>query len=196
MKERAAGKRDLTPPQTVGPFFHGLLREGLNVMAPSATDGVRIRIEGCVYDGNRAPVADAMIEIWQANAQGHYNHPADQRVASPDPTFAGFGRAGTDDNGQYWFETIRPGKVPIENGSEQAPHLNVAVSARGLLHHLFTRMYFDDEAAANARDAVLRGIPEARRGTMLAKKTSVDGKIVYRFDIVLQGQDETVFFDL
>lgn len=196
MKGRPIGKRDLTPPQTVGPFFHGLLREGLNVMANAATAGDRIRIEGRVFDGNRVPVSDAMIEIWQANRQGHYNHPADPRVASPDATFSGFGRAGTDDSGQYWFETVRPGRVPMENGAEQAPHLDVAVSARGLLHHLFTRLYFDDEAAANARDPVLRGIPEARRATMLAKKTSANGKIIYRFDIVLQGQDETVFFDL
>lgn len=188
--------RDLTPPQTVGPFFHGLLREGLNVLVAPKTLGDRIRIEGHVYDGNRTPVSDAMIEIWQANVRGHYSHPADQRVASLDPAFAGFGRTGTDEAGHYWFETIRPGRVPFGKSGDQAPHLNVAVSARGLLHHLFTRLYFDDEAAANAHDPVLRGIPEDRRSTMLAKKSIANGKTVYRFDIVLQGRDETVFFDL
>lgn len=188
--------RDLTPPQTVGPFFHGLLREGLNVLVAPQTPGERIRLEGCVYDGNRAPVPDAMIEIWQANARGYYSHPADHRVASPDPAFVGYGRAGTDEAGQYWFETIRPGQVPVGKSGDQAPHLNIAVSARGLLHHLFTRLYFEDVAAANAHDPVLRRVPEDRRSTLLAKKTRVDGKTVYRFDIVLQGQDETVFFDL
>ncbi|MGH2437606.1 MAG: protocatechuate 3,4-dioxygenase subunit alpha [bacterium] len=188
--------RGLTPPQTVGPFFHGLLREGLNVLAAPKAVGDRIRIEGHVYDGNRAPVPDAMIEIWQANANGYYSHPIDQRIASLDPAFAGYGRAGTNDAGHFWFETIRPGRVPLGKSEDQAPHLNVAVSARGLLHHLFTRLYFDDEAAANARDPVLRDIPRDRRATMLAKKSIGDGKTVYRFDIVLQGQDETVFFDL
>lgn len=197
MKGRNPAPHGLTPPQTVGPFFHGLLREGLNVLVRPGTPGERIRIEGGVYDGNRAPVSDAMIEIWQADARGRYSHPADTRVASPDPTFTGYGRAGTDDAGQYWFETIRPGRTPFGDSSEQAPHLNVAVSARGLLHHLFTRLYFDDAGAANASDPVLRGIPEDRRATVLAKKSSADGKtVVYRFDIVLQGQDETVFFDL
>lgn len=188
--------RDLTPPQTVGPFFHGLLREGLNVLVAPKTLGDRVRIEGHVYDGNHTAVPDAMIEIWQANAQGHYSHPADTRVASLDAAFTGYGRAGTDEAGQYWFETIRPGRVPLGKSGDQAPHLNIAVSARGLLHHLFTRLYFDDEAAANARDPVLRGIPEDRRSSMVAKKSMVDGKTVYRFDIVLQGQNETVFFDL
>ena len=102
-----------TPPQTIGPFFHGgLLREGMNVMASSDTLGERIRIEGQVRDGDGAPVTDAVVELWQANAQGRYRHAADRRDLPDDPTFTGFGRCGTDDDGRYWFETIRPGVVP------------------------------------------------------------------------------------
>lgn len=188
--------RGATPPQTVGPFFHGgLLREGLNVLVSSATEGQRIRIEGHVYDGNRAPLDDAVVEIWQADARGRYHHPADARSAPPDPAFAGFGRAGTDEAGFYWFETVRPGRVPAGAGTEQAPHINVAVFARGLLHHVTTRLYFPDEPV-NETDPVLRRVPADRRSTLVARRVTADGKVVYRFDVILQGDGETVFFEL
>lgn len=186
----------LTPSQTVGPFFHGgLLRGGLNVLTVPGAEGERIRIEGHVYDGERAPVSDAVVEIWQADARGRYRHPADQHPAPPDLAFIGFGRAGSDEGGFYWFETIKPGPVPIAPGGSQAPHINVAVCARGVLDHLMTRLYFEGEAA-NATDPVLRQVPENRRSTLLARRTAVGEKVVYRFDIVLQGEAETVFFDL
>ncbi len=188
--------RGLTPPQTAGPFFHGgLLREGLNVLVAPETRGEQIRVEGHVYDGDRSPVADAAVEIWQANARGRYRHPADQRPLPLDPAFQGFGRAGTDDAGYYWFETIKPGPVPFAPQAEQAPHLNVVVFARGLLNHLSTRMYFPNEATNDA-DPVLRLVPEDRRATLVARRIPGDGRTVYRFDIVLQGEEETVFFDL
>lgn len=186
----------LTPSQTVGPFFHGgLLREGLNVLVTPATQGARIRIEGSVYDGDRAPISDAMVEIWQANARGRYRHPADQRPIPLDPAFVGFGRAGTDEAGSFWFETVKPGRVPFDRETDQAPHINIAVSARGMLDHLFTRLYFEDEAG-NGTDPVLQRVPADRRSTLLARRGRVDGNVVYRFDIVLQGEDETVFFEL
>lgn len=187
--------KPLTPPQTVGPFFHGgMLRESQNELTSAATQGERIRIEGHVYDGDRAPVADAVVEIWQANAAGRYRHPADQRDASLDPAFTGFGRAGTDENGFFWFETIRPGTVPFVSGGDQAPHLVVSVFARGLLHHLSTRLYFRDETA-NGADPILHLVPDDRRPTLMAVPTKVEGKTAYRFDIVLQGGGETVFFE-
>lgn len=187
--------RALTPSQTVGPFFHGgLLREGLNVLVTPEAAGERIRIEGVVYDGDRAPVSDAMVEIWQANARGRYRHPADQRPIPLDPAFVGFGRAGTDEAGYFWFETVKPGRVPFDRETDQASHINVAVSARGLLDHLYTRLYFADEPG-NRTDPVLQRVPEDRRPTLLARRARIDGTVVYRFDIVLQGEDETAFFE-
>jgi protocatechuate 3,4-dioxygenase alpha subunit len=189
-------RRGLTPSQTVGPFFHGgLLREGLNVLTSPQTQGERIRIEGHVYDGDRAPVPDAVVEIWQANAAGRYHHPADRGSIPLDPAFTGFGRCGTDEAGRFWFETVKPGRVPLQGAALQAPHICVAVFARGLLDHLATRLYFEDERA-NDDDPVLRRVPEDRRATLLARRLPVDGKVVYRFDVVLQGDGETVFFEL
>jgi protocatechuate 3,4-dioxygenase alpha subunit len=189
--------RALSPSLTVGPFFHGgLLREGLNVLVRPETRGERVRIEGCVYDGRRAPVTDAMVEIWQANAHGRYRHPLDERPVPLDPAFIGFGRSGTGDAGHFWFETVKPGPVPYRGEAFQAPHINVAVSARGMLDHLFTRLYFEDDAAT-AADAVLQLVPPVRRATLLATRLPpVEGKVAYRFDIVLQGDGETVFFEL
>lgn len=184
-----------TPSQTVGPFFHGgLVREGLNVLVSSQTQGERIRIEGTVLDGDRAPVTDAMVEIWQANARGRYRHPFDERPVPLDPAFIGFGRSGTAEAGSFWFETVKPGPVPFRGETFQAPHVNIAVFARGMLDHLFTRLYFEGEAANHA-DPVLRRVPEERRTTLLARRNAVEGKTVYRFDIVLQGENETVFFE-
>jgi len=188
-----------TPSQTVGPYFaYGLTPEQYGyafasvagpTVANDETTGQRIRIEGRVLDGNGEPIADAMIEIWQADGQGRYAHPADQRASNTG--FRGFGRCGTgtDPANRYWFETIRPGAVD----SEQAPHISVAVFMRGLLIHAYTRIYFPEDAAAHARDPVLAAVPAERRGTLIAERTAPG---LYSFDIHMQGDRETVFFDL
>ena len=188
----------LTSSQTVGPFFSpALLREDArrNVLTQPETVGKRIRIEGRVLDGDGLPIPDAMVEIWQANASGRYNHPADQGPAALDPSFTGFGRSGTDENGTYWFETIEPGPVPFDATRLQAPHINATIFARGLLNHLVTRIYFADELE-NASDPVLQHIPEDRRATLLAHHEQGENVVIYRFDIVLQGANETVFFNV
>ena len=184
----------LTPAQTVGPFFGvALFQSPMNVIAGSANEGLPIRVEGQVLDGDGEGIPDAMVEIWQADARGHYHHPA-HHLDENNGAFTGFGRSGTDDNGQYWFETIKPGAVASPSGGTQAPHLNVCVFARGLLDHLATRIYFADEPS-NETDEVLQAIEEARRPTMIAGRRAVDEVSVYEFDIVLQGDGETVFFD-
>jgi protocatechuate 3,4-dioxygenase, alpha subunit len=194
----------LTGSQTVGPFFApALLREDArrNVLVQPETAGERIRIEGRVLDGDGMPVPDALVEIWQANAYGRYNHPADQGPAQLDPSFTGFGRSGTSEDGSYWFETIKPGPVAFdgERGrgqlKQQAPHIYVTVFARGLLNHLVTRLYFEDEPA-NAGDPLLHHVPGERRATLLARREPGDAVTIYRFDIVLQGAGETAFFNL
>ncbi len=189
----------LTPSQTVGPFFEPCLlrddRQCANVLVAPATEGTRINIEGYVYDGDGQPVPDAMLEIWQANASGRYNHSTDNRDLPLDPTFTGFGRCGTNDEGAYLFETIKPGAVPYDAQQMQAPHICVAVFARGLLNHLYTRLYFADDPA-NANDPVLMCVPAERRATLLAQPVERDGVASYRFDVVLQGAGETVFFNL
>ena len=148
------------------------------------TEGERIRIVGQVLDGEGTPVNDAMIEIWQANAYGRYNHPADPRTDNYDPTFKGFGRVGTgtDPHNRFMFATIRPGAI----GDGQAPHLNVTVLMCGMLVHAFTRIYFADEEEADAADPVLRSVPEERRGTLIAEREDTPGGAVYRFDIHMQ----------
>lgn len=189
-----------SPSQTIGPYFAlGLVRKGdkviTNVLISEKTAGERIRIEGCVFDGEGRPVEDAMIEIWQANKHGRYNHPLDEQDKPLDPDFMGHGRAGTDPNGKYWFETIKPGSTMGPNNTTQSPHINAIVFARGMLVHAFTRIYFDNEAA-NQNDPVLMSIEdEARRNTLIAQREASDGRTVYRFDIHLQGENETVFFD-
>ncbi|HKG24414.1 MAG TPA: protocatechuate 3,4-dioxygenase subunit alpha [Thermomicrobiales bacterium] len=188
----------LTSAQTVGPFFHpALLREDCrrNVLVQPETAGERIRIEGHVYDGEGAPVPDAMVEIWQANSHGRYRHPLDLRDLPLDQGFTGFGRSGTDEAGRYWFETVKPGPVPFHADLLQAPHVCVTIFARGLLNHLATRMYFAGEAA-NASDPVLQLVPAERRSTLSARREESAGAIVYRFDIVLQGAGETAFFNV
>jgi protocatechuate 3,4-dioxygenase alpha subunit len=193
-----------SPSQTVGPFFaYALVPESYgkpgiatNLLASPATKGERIRIEGKVLDGNGAPVNDAMIEIWQANAAGRYRHPADTRAdVAVDASFSGFGRTMTDANGAFAFETVKPGRVPGRGNTLQAPHIGVMVLARGMPNHAYTRIYFADEAQANGEDAVLTSIESARRGTLIARRSDANGVGVYRFDIRLQGADETVFFD-
>jgi protocatechuate 3,4-dioxygenase alpha subunit len=174
---------ELTPAQTVGPFFAPLLREGWNVVEGSAA---RIRIEGRVLDGDGAPVPDGMIEIWHADAGGSY-----KETSSGGPG-GYFGRAGTDDDGRFWFETIKPGSVPHPSGGVQAPHVVVHIFARGLLDHLTTRLYFSDDDLPT--DPVLSSVPEERRGSLIAQKEAGD-RDVYRFDVVLQGEGETVYFE-
>ncbi|MEK0084628.1 protocatechuate 3,4-dioxygenase subunit alpha [Benzoatithermus flavus] len=198
-----------TASQTAGPYLHiGMMpraagidiREGerWHVLAAEGAAGERIRLEGHVHDGTGALVRDAMIEIWQANAHGKYHHPADRQDKPVDPAFRGFGRAVSDfATGLWWFETVKPGPVPGRHGTLMAPHINVAVFARGINIHLNTRIYFADEADANAKDPVLRLIEqEERRKTLLARREERQGQVVYRFDIRLQGEDETVFFDV
>jgi len=193
----------LTPSQTVGPYFkYGLTPNGDydwndaftgNLITPDAT-GERIRVEGRVYDGEGQPVPDAMLEVWQADAQGRFADPQDQR-ALPNAKFRGFGRCGTDGNGAYAFDTIKPGSVPDPDGKPQAPHILLAVFARGMLRHFYTRIYFSDEAA-NAGDPVLALVPADRRATLIATREDGSGHTVYRLDLWLQGENETVFFDV
>jgi protocatechuate 3,4-dioxygenase alpha subunit len=186
-----------TPSQTVGPFYSiGLTNRVMNVMATGSTQGQHIRVEGRVFDGERQPIPDVMVEIWQANAFGRYNHPDDKQEKPLDGSFSGWGRSGTDENCFYSFETIKPGPVPGANDSVQAPHINVTVFARGMLTHAYTRMYFADEPA-NEGDPVLNSIKnKERRQTLIAKREDKNGRTVYRFDIRLQGENETVFFDV
>ena len=188
----------LTSSQTVGPFFAPtMLRPDAvrNALVQPETEGERIRIEGYVLDGDRLPVPDALVEIWQANAHGRYHHPADQGTAPLDSSFLGFGRSGTENEGLYWFETIKPGPVRFDGDRMQAPHICVTVFARGLLNHLVTRLYFADEPA-NANDPVLQCVPEPRRATLLAQRYQEGTSIVYRFHIVMQGEGETAFFNV
>lgn len=188
----------LTSSQTVGPFFAPtLLRQDAvrNVLVQPETVGERVRIQGRVLDGDRLPIPDALVEIWQANAHGRYRHPADAGPAPLDPSFMGFGRSGTENEGLYWFETVKPGSVPFDSERWQAPHICVTVFSRGLLNHVMTRLYFADEPA-NATDPILLSVPEHRRGTLLAQRQQEGRSIVYHFDIILQGEGETVFFNI
>jgi protocatechuate 3,4-dioxygenase alpha subunit len=207
-----------TPSQTVGPFFHyGLPWKGgadlvgpsemgarpdlfaeehwlLNLSSPSGTPaGEVIEIAGRVLDAEGAPVVDAMIEIWQANAYGRYHALDDDRADVPiDPHFIGFGRAAVDAEGVYRFRTILPGRVPGPGNSLQAPHIALSVFGRGVIKRLATRLYFDG-AAGNDEDPVLACIPAERRGTLIAQR---HGEGHWWLDLRLAGADETVFFDL
>jgi len=204
---------DETASQTGGPYVHiGLAPQQAgfeifehnfgNVLVSPATQGERIMIEGQVFDGSGTPLRDVLIEIWQANAAGRYAHPADTQDKPLDPAFRGWGRTGADfDTGLYRFETIKPGRVIGRQGRLQAPHISLWIVARGINLGLHTRLYFDDEAEANAEDPVLNGIEwEVRRRTLVAQRQQRDdGQAAYRFDIVIQSPDparETVFFDL
>jgi protocatechuate 3,4-dioxygenase, alpha subunit len=212
----------LTPSQTIGPFLAiGLPWPDGPFVVPEGTDGA-IMISGRVLDGAGDPVPDALVESWQADPAGCFNHPDDPRGArQAPPGFRGFGRCPTDEAGRYLIITLRPGQVPLPGGRLEAPHLNVSVFARGLLDRVVTRIYFSDEAEANAADPVLAAIgdPE-RRDTLIAvaEPPSADaadsdaagaqprggdaagaqprGGVRFRFDIRLQGDQETVFFDV
>jgi protocatechuate 3,4-dioxygenase alpha subunit len=183
----------LTPFQTIGPFFDVLLRRRAPCRQVSdRTDGARIRIHGAVSDGDGQPIADAFIETWQADAEGRYRHPDDPRHADADPVFEGYGWCPTDEDGCFAFETIKPGAVAGADGRPQAPHVLVSVTARGVLTRYVTRIYFEDEPA-NAADPVLALVPSGRRDTLIAVCVEPG---VYRFDIRVQGDRETVFFDV
>ncbi len=184
-----------TSSQTVGPFFKigfsWLYRDNL---AGPGIPGERVEISGRILDGDGKPVPDGIVEIWQANAQGKYAHPDDPQEKRTESGFSGYGRVPTDDEGRFRFTTIKPGRVPGPDGKLQAPHLAVSVFTRGLLRRLVTRIYFPDEPS-NAEDFALRLVDPARRGTLIAKKmTGTAGSL--EWDVVLQGQGETVFFDI
>jgi protocatechuate 3,4-dioxygenase, alpha subunit len=191
-----------TPSQTVGPFFaFGLTAAQYGYpftsiapadIADPLVPGEHIEIAGQVIDGGGDPIPDAMIEIWQADSEGRYSHPADPRGSNQ--LFRGFGRCGTGTmpESRYAFRTIKPGSVD----GKQAPHVEIIVFMRGMLTHAYTRLYFSDEAEANSRDAVLDSVPAERRQTLIATREDTPATPLYRFDIRMQGDDETVFFDL
>ncbi len=191
-----------TPSQTVGPFFafgltsaqYGYPHNQIasSEVADTRVPGEHIEIVGQVLDGAGEAIPDAMVEIWQADAEGRYAHPADPRGSNQ--LFRGFGRCGTGTlpESRFAFRTVKPGSVD----GTQAPHVNVIVFMRGLLTHAYTRLYFSDEAAQNTRDPVLKSVPSERRKTLIAQREDMSGSILYRFDIRMQGDDETVFFDV
>ena len=199
-----------TASQTAGPYVHiGLIpaQAGFEIFKNNfgnrlygpKTRGEKIVIEGRVIDGTGTPLRDVLLEIWQANADGKYDHPLDDQVGKTlDPDFRGWGRTGSDfGSGLYRFETIKPGPVPGRAGRTQAPHISFWLVARGINIGLSTRMYFSDETAANAADPVLNLIEqEGRRASLIAERSTREGRTVYTFDIVLQGAGETVFFDV
>ena len=197
MKESTTQLRATTS-QTVGPYLHiGLApRDNADIAFDDAGADQRIVIDGRVVDGDGNAMPDGMVEVWQADAQGRYAHAHDSRSGHDEAvrSAAGFGRLPTAVDGSFRLTTIKPGRVPAPDGTLQAPHLIVAVFARGLLKHLSTRLYFADEAVANAEDFVMRRVPAARRGTLLAEAVA---PAAYRWSIVLQGtpETETVFFD-
>lgn len=184
-----------TPSQTIGPFFHdALMRDRVDDLDPNGRAGARMVITGRVLDGDGAPVTDAMLEVWQSDGAGRYRHPIDPRRADVPDGFVGFGRIATDATGTYHLATVRPGTVPGPAGSVQAPHLNVHLFARGLLDQVWTRIYLADDPHT-ARDPILAAVPAGRRGTLLARPVEIPGaQAAYRHDIVLQGPNETVFF--
>jgi protocatechuate 3,4-dioxygenase alpha subunit len=179
--------------QTVGPFFNFALttNRNLGVLAQPHAKGEHIRLTLRLLDGAGTPVGDGMLELWQADANGVYRHPNDPRAMDADPAFYGFGRLETDGDGYCIFETVRPGRVP--NGGDGSAHINVIVFSRGLLHHLFTRIYFEDDATLDS-DPALAIVPAERRATLIARPGSAAGE--WTHDIRLQGEGETVFFDI
>lgn len=194
-----------TPSQTAGPYVHigcvpnfcdieGVYPNDLgDSMVNDKTKGERITVTGTVYDGTGTPLKDAMVEIWQADAQGFY--PGNDPRGQADPNFTGWGRkVGDYDTGEWVFETVKPGAVPFKDGRMMAPHITFWVVARGINIGLQTRMFFPDEAGANAQDPLLTRIEHQNRvPTLIAEKT---GEGAYRFDIRLQGDGETIFFDV
>ena len=194
--------RRLTPSQTIGPFFAHALTPAGDGFAPLAgadlvtadAAGEPIRVVGRIVDGAGQAVPDAMVEIWQADGAGRY--PGDGTAARPNSGFPGFGRAASDSAGEFAFRTVKPGGVPGPGGRLQAPHIEVGIFARGLLRRLFTRVYFPDEPA-NQADPILALVAPDRRATLIAERdATAAGAPLYRFDIALQGPQETVFFEV
>jgi protocatechuate 3,4-dioxygenase, alpha subunit len=185
-----------TGSQTVGPFFHLGCSDPFSVpvIAGPLVEGQHIKLICTLYDGEGTLLPDAMIEIWQANAEGKYNHPEDTQDKKVDPDFRGFGRLASDKNGCCEFETIKPGRVPCWTNVAQAPHLEISVFARGVLKRLVTRAYFTGDAA-NSEDPVLALVPADRRDTLMARPDP-DRPRTWRFEIHLAGDKETVFFDI
>jgi protocatechuate 3,4-dioxygenase alpha subunit len=194
-----------TPSQTAGPYVHigctpnfsgiaGIYPEDLGTtMVNDRTRGERITIRGRVFDGSGTPLRDALLEIWQADADGFYNSPSEMR-GTADPNFTGWGRSPTDmQTGEFVFHTIKPGKVPFRDGRPMAPHVTFWIVARGINLGLHTRMYFGDEAAANEADPILSRVEHRVRVPTLIAPREGDA---YTFDIHLQGDKETIFFDI
>ena len=198
-----------SPSQTAGPYIHigatpnwveitGVWDEDLGlVLVDPETKGERILVKGRIFDGSGHPIKDALVEIWQADADGLYNSPEEKR-GKADPHFVGWGRQPTDGTtGEYRFETIKPGRVPYKDGRPMAPHITVWIVARGINIGLHTRLYFGDEEAANAECPVLARIEnKVRLATLIAARGEENGMPTYTFDIHLQGDKETVFFDI
>ncbi len=196
-----------TPSQTAGPYVHiglapgaagfDIYREelGWDIAGPNAK-GERIRVEGTVLDGMGSPIKDVLLEVWQANSEGIYAHP--EHEGEVEEGFRGWGRVITDfETGEWAFNTVKPGSVKDPNDTVMAPHISLWLVSRGINIGLHTRLYFGDETDANAADPVINLIEwEKRRNTLIARKSERDGETVYRFDIKLQGEDETVFFDI
>jgi protocatechuate 3,4-dioxygenase alpha subunit len=178
--------------QTIGPYLRiGLEWMQIEDLAPKGVAGERIAIRGRVIDGDGRPVNDAAVEVWQANSHGRYAHSEDRQDKPLEPNFRGYGRSLTDDSGGFRFHTIKPGRVPGPAGKLQAPHLSVTIFMRGLLKQLQTRIYFPDDPA-NAEDPILALVPAERRATLIARR-GADGTLEWH--AVLQGKNETVFFD-
>jgi len=184
-----------TTSQTVGPYFKiGLQWLNQNNLAPEGVSGERVTIEGRVLDGDGVPVSDALLEIWQANALGKYAHPEDTQSKLLEPGFTGYGRVPVDKSGVFRFTTIKPGPVPGPGGKDQAPHLLVSVFMRGLLIRLVTRIYFPNDPH-NTGDFILNLVAPERRSTLIAKPVSGRPSTL-EWSVMLQGENETVFFDL
>jgi len=197
--------RNITPSQTIGPFFHyGLTGRDYGVseivdndltVGVNGADKDKIRIVGRLIDGAGKPIDDGLIELWQANPAGRYAHPEDDQDKPLTEGFKGFGRCPTAKDGSFSFLTLKPGRVPGLGNTLQAPHICVGIFARGMLKRMVTRIYFGDEAGANGEDPVLETVEAARRPTLIAERET-DDIPVYSFDINIQGEMETVFFDV
>ncbi|MGZ4520074.1 MAG: protocatechuate 3,4-dioxygenase subunit alpha [Mycobacteriaceae bacterium] len=182
---------ETTPSQTIGPFFHVVLPwpDGSDVVPEGTPSAIIVGIR--VFDGAGTPVPDSLVETWQADPEGRFDHPDDIRGPGRSG-FRGFGRCPADAGGRTWFRTLMPGPLPAEDGLVEAPHIDVSVFARGMLHRVVTRVYFPDQAEANAADPVLASLPDVDR-TKLVAKAAPGG---YEFEVHLQGELETPFFDL
>ena len=191
-------KLGVTASQTVGPFLSIALKaEGQEYIVPETAKDA-LKVSGTVYDGEGQVVPDAVIEIWQANIFGKYDHPEDISASEVVDDFTGFGRSCTDRDGRYFFVTLKPGRVSGRGNTLQAPHLSVNVLARGMLKQQVTRIYFSDEVSTNSEDPILNSIDDdLARNTLIANRIdSSVGITEYKFDIHLQGKMETVFFDV